>query len=551
MRSYEHGHVTFVEEEELAAALEADTAAGALELVVDSARHFDIRGGFLLAGSQRRRYTAVDKHTRVVTLSRALTADLEAGDTIAVWDRDRGTVAVEKTARVALADGMSDDVYARVAHSVVDKLPAGPRMSGSEESVLLEQDAPGIWRLFDVLGVGDPDAALYRYCNDAWTVETAGDQVFRLGSRPLASSVRVYVNGDEVDEEDGWFIRGRRLSIDDALVAVGDEVVVDYVCNPPEEVLWEKDDAYTLTAADVTAGSFTFQLSHIPIEESVQAAWGGVTQAPTEYGVDEDGLVTWPLEGFELAGDVFSFHYQYLQGVAEPTSGEPEPLTLVPHTGYSVFWEPSSLAFLPPEYEATPEGMPLPEGTQLGDLLVVIAHTPNNGGKNDTILDTPFISGDLEPRLSVLHHSLTGIFAWGRITTLEPLKLGGVPGCAAVVATFGSSDGSQLYVRETFAQTVSVDDEGHEPGNTVISTAPPFDWRAVVLCAYGDNGYDATPPLFPGWNAMQAAGHETRMQWWNGEVFDSSPGAYWETNDYQVYDHTLWQLGLSLEPPEV
>lgn len=80
---------------------------------------------------------------------------------------------------------------------------------------------------------------------------------------------------------------------------------------------WEANDVYTLIAADVTAGSFTFDLSYIPVPESVDARWRTTPQEPTEYAVDwSTGTVTWPLSGFEAAGDRFWFHYEHRSALA-------------------------------------------------------------------------------------------------------------------------------------------------------------------------------------------------------------------------------------------
>lgn len=81
----------------------------------------------------------------------------------------------------------------------------------------------------------------------------------------------------------------------------------------------EADDNYVLTADDVAAGVFTWPLSHRPIDESVLAYWLSVAQRPTEYTVNyDDQTITWPLGGFEQAGDQFWFHYAYLKGVKTP-----------------------------------------------------------------------------------------------------------------------------------------------------------------------------------------------------------------------------------------
>lgn len=78
---------------------------------------------------------------------------------------------------------------------------------------------------------------------------------------------------------------------------------------------WEADDTYTLTAADITAGTATFPLSYRPLDESLMAVLG-IPQSPTEYSIDYAGqTITWPLDGWEQAGDVIWVHYEYQVGV--------------------------------------------------------------------------------------------------------------------------------------------------------------------------------------------------------------------------------------------
>lgn len=86
---------------------------------------------------------------------------------------------------------------------------------------------------------------------------------------------------------------------------------------------WEIDDSYELTSTAIADGEFRFQLTHVPVEESVQAVWEGITQPPTDYSVDDNGLVIWPLDGHESEGDLFWFHYQWLKGVTAPDAPTP------------------------------------------------------------------------------------------------------------------------------------------------------------------------------------------------------------------------------------
>ena len=84
---------------------------------------------------------------------------------------------------------------------------------------------------------------------------------------------------------------------------------------------WEADDTYVLTAADITAGTATFPLSHEPISESVYATFGVMGQRPTNYTVNYGAqTITWPLDGWEEAGDRIWVHYEYRQGITVPNS---------------------------------------------------------------------------------------------------------------------------------------------------------------------------------------------------------------------------------------
>lgn len=110
----------------------------------------------------------------------------------------------------------------------------------------------------------------------------------------------------------------------------------------------EADDNYVLTADDVAAGVFTWPLSHRPIDESVLAYWLSVAQRPTEYTVNyDDQTITWPLSGFEKAGDRFWVHYWYRKDIKTavvsstvtvdvPYSGEPGDGSLSTQYGVSV-----------------------------------------------------------------------------------------------------------------------------------------------------------------------------------------------------------------------
>ncbi len=96
MSTREHGHITRVSETQLGSVLAAAAAAGATEVTVTRPRDFDPDGGVLRIGEQRVRYVSVVKRTGLIELApgRVLAEDADAGDTVAVWDRARGAIAV-------------------------------------------------------------------------------------------------------------------------------------------------------------------------------------------------------------------------------------------------------------------------------------------------------------------------------------------------------------------------------------------------------------------------------------------------------------------------
>lgn len=81
-------------------------------------------------------------------------------------------------------------------------------------------------------------------------------------------------------------------------------------------IRFESDDVYTLTTADIAAGSATLFLTHRPVDESVKLWWRTVAQEPTEYTVDYDAqTITLPLTGCERVGDRLWVHYSYRKGL--------------------------------------------------------------------------------------------------------------------------------------------------------------------------------------------------------------------------------------------
>lgn len=121
----------------------------------------------------------------------------------------------------------------------------------------------------------------------------------------------------------------------------------------------EAHDAYTLTAADKTAGTATIPLSHAPIDESVKLTFGTVPQEPSNYTVNYDAAtITFPLAGWESAGRRFSMHYWYVRGPVKV------PVPAAPVVIGSTTAEGSSGTL----------SLALPAGWQSGDLFVLAAN---------------------------------------------------------------------------------------------------------------------------------------------------------------------------------
>ena len=126
--------------------------------------------------------------------------------------------------------------------------------------------------------------------------------------KDLAGGIRGLI-GESVlieEEDDDWRVIDV-LGLSDANAGLGAK--------------WEADDTYVLTAADVTAGTATFPLTFKPISESLYATFGVMGQRPTNYTINYDAqTITWPLSGWEQAGDRIWVHYEYRQGITQPNT---------------------------------------------------------------------------------------------------------------------------------------------------------------------------------------------------------------------------------------
>ncbi|HET7689341.1 MAG TPA: hypothetical protein VFK41_03115 [Nocardioidaceae bacterium] len=226
---YEHGRLQEVQIVTFGSELSADTAAGAMTLVVEDAADFDENGGSLVINDQVIVYTACDDDTGTLTLAAALAADAEEGDRVKLYDPLYLTVVTSKVAQVKV-DGDLDDadpIEAVIAMHLVDQLDEGIRgLRG--ESVLLELDDDE-WRVVDVLGFGDPNAGVgVRSKIDSFTVTATGDQTLVLTFTPTFESDHVYWNG--VEQQGQYSISGNIVTIPDpdGIIQVGDALDVKY-----------------------------------------------------------------------------------------------------------------------------------------------------------------------------------------------------------------------------------------------------------------------------------------------------------------------------------
>lgn len=128
-----------------------------------------------------------------------------------------------------------------------------------------------------------------------------------------------------------------------------------------DEAEWWDEDRFVVTEA----GTVTWLLTYVPIQESLLIRWhagggAGIAQiSPENWTLGDDGRTVTILDpdGVLEVGDFFSAQYQFLDVVNDdPPDPIPASLTVIgaTHVGY------------------TSSSIPLPTGTEEGDLLVVV-----------------------------------------------------------------------------------------------------------------------------------------------------------------------------------
>lgn len=318
----------------------------------------------------------------------------------------------------------------------------------------------------------------------------------------------VAVEGDDDNEEtidatvaDGLnLVTGQRGRVAETVVLErdGDEWEIIRVKGRPAEaganggIRFEADDVRTITSGDVAAGVATVQLSHRPIDESL-VLFFGIPQEPTRYTVNYAArTVTVPLDGWEPAGERIWVHYAYLQGVLTPGAADTEPIS---HVGTITR---SYVDFT---------SLPLPAGTQDGDLLVLSMV----GG---TVSCT---DGRMTRRLDyTIPTSVSPGGVWTGVANGSGDDLGavltrtGTGSSAAVLSVFRGV--SEITAIETVTTT--------DPGAGAV---PSVDARFAILAAFAGFGVVDGPIVGPTEYAIagQSAGtgkSVAEIDYWQGDA---------------------------------
>lgn len=218
----------------------------------------------------------------------------------------------------------------------------------------------------------DTDDVVARYSKLYASTETVlSAQVAVLGTRDQADELTVEV-ADWLDIPTGdRGIDGENCTIE----ADGDVWTLISAPGRPSKVRgwkWFWETPYTLTSADITAGTATIPLTYRPDPTSTELWWRRVLQDyGTDYTVNAAAqTITLPLGSFCQAGDTVPIHYRYRTGLAKP-----DPVT----TTFTVVGSTVNHGF-----NAT--SIAFPAGTRAGDLFVYAATT--RAAATNTCTDT-------------------------------------------------------------------------------------------------------------------------------------------------------------------
>lgn len=287
---------------------------------------------------------------------------------------------------------------------------------------------------------------------------------------------------------------------------------------------WEDNDPHTLTAGEVTAGTFTHTLLHSRIVDHHEflAMVNGVALGPDRFTLDADeGVVTVTLGGWETVADNLRFHYGYLKGPVSVLSG----LVL---RGSTLFRNAGAFT-----------SAALPAGSQVGDLVVMTGNAGNMGGR-----DAPLPLGSVtDPRITGGVEHISGSDFWGTLTDLTALQVSVSSEGELLVAVFYDLGGEKPV--EVAPGWTSVTKSVDTANETDPITVPSHDTNGVVLLITEDIGISNAAPGMTGYSSAQV-GDETLIQYWSGPPAPS-PGSTWtETSSYQRYDRTLTVLPVKI-----
>lgn len=286
-------------------------------------------------------------------------------------DDDEGTISLATGLDAAAEDGDAVHVWSTLYEEVVEYQVATVELDGERDNP--EQVEAEVSELIGDLPEGD------------------------RGGPGESCTLQLIEDGDGDPDSDEWEV-----------VAVGGR------SRKSKSIRFEADDTYVLSSFDVAAGTATMPLSHRPIDESLVAVWAGVPQRPTHYTVNYDELtITWPLSGFEQAGDRIWVHYAYRRGVI---TGVVQDETAT--------WQP--VQFVSADARRGSTGIELNYGSnvQVGDLMIVAAVTAvaatNLGPGSGTW--TPIGTDITQPVVSNPTYADRGLLVrgwWRRITSAD------------------------------------------------------------------------------------------------------------------------------------
>lgn len=177
----------------------------------------------------------------------------------------------------------------------------------------------------------------------------------------------------------------------------------------------------------------------------------------------------------------------------------------------------------------------LPVDARVGDIVVLMAHAGNDGGRNQKLSGGAMT----DPRLTGHYTHPTGDDWWGNLTDLTDIQLTLPSLGVAVLAVFGPGPGAVAELDPTSTSVTKSEDfaTGGEPIDV-----PSLDTKAVIALTTYDRGTaGSNVPVFDGFVQVVSVA-EMAVNWWT-DVIAGSPGSIWTVpTDYQRYDRTITLL---------